>query len=254
MIGRPIPPIIKNLIIINILFYVATILFKYKGIDLTVILGSYYPGSPNFHGWQILTHMFMHSGYPNFSHIFFNMFILWMFGSTVEETLGQKHFLKLYIFSGFGGFFLYSLVNYIEINQLQQLVTAQGIPLSDVYNASKLSIQRTFMNEPSVAVMNSQEAIYLVKNYITVCVGASGAVFGIMLAFACLYPNQKMYFLFLPVGIKVKYYIPVLILIELFAGIRNVETDNVARFAHIGGALIGFLYIRHWKKNRYRRN
>jgi len=251
MMGQPIPTITKNLLIINGLFFLATLIFESKGIDLRVILGAFYPGSPNFESWQILTHMFMHA---DFGHILFNMFSLWMFGSTVESTIGQKNFLKLYLFAGFGGFFLFNLVNYIDIYQLQQLVLSEGISLGEVYNASKLDIHRELINQTTEQVANNGNAIALAKQYITPMVGASGAIYGVLLAFAVLFPDAKLALIFFPVGIKAKYFIPIMICYELFMGVKGYEWNNVANFAHLGGALIGFLFIRHWKKNLYRRN
>lgn len=251
MFQQSIPKITKNLLIINVLFFLATLIFKEKGIDLTMILGAFFPGSPNFESWQLLSHMFMHG---NFSHLFFNMFSLWMFGSVVENNIGDKNFLKLFIYSGFGGFILFNLVNYIEINQLQNIVLEQGVQLKDIYSASKLNIHREFVNEPTAAVMSNGNAIELVRDYITPMVGASGAIYGLLIAFAVLFPNNKLFFMFLPIGIKAKYFIPVMILIELFMGVRDYEWNNVAHFAHLGGAVIGYFFIKNWKKNLYRRN
>ena len=254
MIGQPIPTITKNLLIINGLFYLASIIFKEKGIDLAVILGAFYPGSPNFESWQILTHMFMHSSYPDISHLLFNMFALWSFGSIVEMTIGQKNFIKLYFLAGFGGFALFNLVNYIEISQIQKLVEADGISLAEVYKASKLNIQRELINQTTAEIASNPNAINLARSYITVSVGASGAIFGLLLAFGTLFPEEKLSLMFFPIGIKAKYFIPVLICIELFMGVRGYAWNSVANFAHLGGALIGFLFIRNWKKNLYRKN
>ena len=251
MMGQTIPPVTKNLLIINGLFFLATMIFEAKGMDLSVLLGAFYPGSPNFESWQLITHMFMHG---SFSHILFNMFSLWMFGSAVESTIGQRKFLNLYILAGVGGFVLFNLVNYLEISQLQNLVQEQGVVIKDVFNASKLNLNREFVNQPTAAVVNNPNAIELVKDYITPMVGASGAIYGLLLAFAVLFPDAKLALLFFPVGIKAKYFIPIMIFVELFLGVKDYDWNNVAHFAHLGGALIGFLYIRNWKKNLYRNN
>lgn len=249
--GQPIPTVTKNLLIINGLFFLATFIFESKGIDLAVLLGAFYPGSPNFHGWQIISHMFMHGG---FQHLLFNMFSLWMFGSAVENTIKSQNFLKLYLFAGFGGFILFNLVNYIDISQLQKVVEADGISLAEVYKASKLNLQRGLVNQTTLEVANNSNAIALAQQYITPMVGASGAIYGVLIAFAVLYPDAKLALLFFPIGIKAKYFIPILIFIELFMGIRNFEWNNVAHFAHLGGAIIGFFFIRNWKNNRFRIN
>ena len=250
MMRQAIPVVTKNLLIINGLFFLATFIFQSKGIDLKVILGAFYPGSPNFGSWQILTHMFMHGG---FEHILFNMISLWMFGSAVENTIGQKNFLILYLLAGFGGFFLFNLVNYIEISQLQNIVKEQGISLGDIYNFAKLNINGELYNLPD-NFRSSQEGIKLLNDYITPMVGASGAIYGLLIGFAVLYPDAKIALIFFPVGIKAKYFIPIMVLIEVFLGFKNYEWNNVAHFAHLGGALIGFLYLRNWKKNMFRRN
>lgn len=249
--GQPIPTITKNLLIINGLFFLATIVFQYKGLDLSVLLGAFYPGSPNFNSWQIITHMFMHGG---FSHILFNLFSLWMFGSVVENTIGEKNFIKLYLMAGLGGFFLFNLVNYFDVQQIQQLVEADGISIAEVYKASKLSASGELINQTTAEVANNANAIKLAQQYVTPMVGASGAIFGLLIAFAVLFPNAKLALIFFPVGIKAKYFIPILIGYELFMGVKGYEWNNIANFAHLGGALIGFLYIRNWKNKMFRKN
>ena len=245
--GQNIQPITKNLIIINVLFFLATFVFSTKGVDLSVILGAFYPESPNFKPWQLLTHMFMHA---DFSHILFNMFALWMFGSVVEQTFGPKKFLILYFLAGFGGFILFNFVNYFQIQDLKETVQSQGIGLEQIYEGAKLSLQRSY--HTNAVIESSQDATALLKDYITPMVGASGAIYGLLLAFAVLYPNEKLMLIFFPVPIKAKYFIPIMVLIEFYMGYKNV--GNVAHFAHLGGGLIGFLLARSWKKNLYRWN
>lgn len=134
------------------------------------------------------------------------------------------------------------------------MVVEQGVSLADIYKAAKLNLHRELVNEPALSVVQNPNAISLVQNYITPMVGASGAIYGLLLAFAVLYPEAKLALIFFPVGIKAKYFIPILIAVELFFGVRNFEWNNVAHFAHLGGALIGFLFVRNWKKNLYRKN
>ena len=246
--GQNIQPITKNLIIINVLFFLATFVFSTKGVDLSVILGAFYPESPNFKPWQLLTHMFMHA---DFSHILFNMFALWMFGSVVEQTFGPKKFLILYFLAGFGGFILFNLVNYFQIKGLEDTIQNQGIPFSDIYQYSKLNLSGVLSNVPE-DFRSTKEAINLINDFRTPMVGASGAIYGLLLAFAVLYPNEKLMLIFFPVPIKAKYFIPIMVLIEFYMGYKNV--GNVAHFAHLGGGLIGFLLARSWKKNLYRWN
>ena len=244
---QSIPPITKNLLIINGLFFLATFVFSTKGIDLRVILGAFYPESPNFKFWQILTHMFMHA---DFSHILFNMFALWMFGSVVEQTFGPKKFLTLYLLAGLGGFILFNAVNYFQIEQLKEVVQAQGIGFSQIYEAAKLNMQGGY--HTNSIIQSNQAASELLTNYVTPMVGASGAIYGLLLAFAVLYPDEKLMLIFFPVPIKAKYFIPIMVLIEFYMGYKNI--GNVAHFAHLGGGLIGFLLARYWKKNLYRWN
>lgn len=248
---QSIPPITKNLLIINGLFFLATFVFKTKGVDLSVVLGAYYPESPNFKFWQILTHMFMHASFPQISHIIFNMFALWMFGSVVEYTFGPKKFITLYFLAGVGGFLLYNFVNYFQIEQLKEVIQTQGISLADLYDYSRLNIQGQLFNVPD-DFRSSKEAIQLINDFRTPMVGASGAIYGILIAFAVLYPDEKLMLIFFPVPVKAKYFIPVMVLLEFYMGYKNV--GNVAHFAHLGGGLIGFILTRYWKKNLYRRN
>ena len=245
--GQNIQPITKNLIIINVLFFLATFVFRTKGVDLSVILGAFYPESPNFKPWQVLTYMFMHA---DFTHILFNMFSLWMFGSVVEQTFGPKKFLILYFLAGFGGFILFNFVNYFQIQDLKETIQSQGIGLEQIYEGAKLSLQRSY--HTNAVIESSQDATALLKDYITPMVGASGAIYGLLLAFAVLYPNEKLMLIFLPVPIKAKYFIPIMVLIDFYMGYKNV--GNIAHFGHLGGGLIGFLLARSWKKNLYRWN
>ena len=245
---QSIPPITKNLLIINGLFFFATFVFmQTRQIDLRVILGAFYPESPNFKFWQILTHMFMHA---DFTHILFNMFALWMFGSVVEQTFGPKKFLTLYLLAGLGGFILFNAVNYFQIEQLKDAAQSQDVSLLSIYESAKLNMQGAY--HTNSIIQSNQAASELLTNYVTPMVGASGAIYGLLLAFAVLYPDEKLMLIFFPVPVKAKYFIPVMVLIEFYMGYQNI--GNVAHFAHLGGGLIGFLLARHWKKNLYRWN
>lgn len=245
---QSIPTITKNLLIINGLFFFATFVFKTRGVDLSVLLAAFYPESPNFKFWQILSHMFMHA---DIMHLVFNMFALWMFGSVVEQTFGPKKFITLYFLAGLGGFLLFNFINYFQIEQLKDIIKTQGISLADLYDYSRLNIQGQLFNLPE-DFRSSQEGINFINDYRTPMVGASGAIYGLLISFAVLYPDEKLMLIFFPVPVKAKYFIPILVLIEFYMGYKNV--GNVAHFAHLGGGLIGFLLSRYWKKNLYRRN
>jgi len=243
MFNQPIPPITKNLLIINGLFFLATIVFESSGIYLKGILGAFYPESVNFQGWQIITHMFMHG---DFSHILFNMFALWMFGSAVESTLGGKKFLTLYFVAGLGSFILFNFTNYIQIEQLKPIVEASGVNIPDFIKSLVFTPEGRYAMPQTTDLEATKE---LALNYVTPMVGASGAIYGLLVGFGVLFPNAKLALLFFPVPVKAKYFIPVLIAIEFYMGLQNYAWNPVAHFAHIGGAVIGFIMVRQWKKS-----
>ncbi len=231
------PPVVKNLLIINGLFFLAMISFEAAfRINLIQQLGLFMPGSPKFEPYQFITHMFMHGG---FSHLFFNMFALWMFGNVLENVWGPKRFLTYYLITGFGAAILHLGVSFVEIQMLKSELLAAG------YSASDL---RQFINSGSYQVLpgTSESALteYLVRYFIPT-VGASGAVFGILLAFGMLFPNSMIY-LFFAIPIKAKYFVMMYGALELFFGITRTGS-NIAHFAHLGGMIFGFLLIRYWK-------
>lgn len=262
------PLIVKNLLIINGLFFAATITLQNTlHIDLKDYLALYYPGSEHFKPYQLITHLFMHG---NFMHLFSNMFALWMFGAVIENYWGPKKFLTYYMITGLGAALLHSLVNYIEIYPLQNAANAffsdptprafESFVLNDVpgiYQQSFKELMSLWNNNPdsvafkdnAVAIVN--ELIALKMNIPTV--GASGAVFGVLLAFGMILPNAMIYlFFFLPM--KAKYFVMIYGLFELYSGFQNNPGDNVAHFAHLGGMLFGFILIKYWQKkeNRWR--
>ncbi len=249
MFNQPIPAVTKNLLIINGLFFLATIVFASRGIDLGSILGAFYPESVNFRPWQIITHMFMHAPFPNVSHILFNMFALWMFGSTVEHTLGAKKFLILYFAAGLGSFALFNFTNYLQIEQLKPVVAAAGVNVPEFIQSLVYNNSGSYMLPGSSDMASVKK---LAAYYVTPMVGASGAIYGILVAFGVLYPNAKLALIFLPIPVKAKYFIPILIALEFFMAIQNYAWNPIAHFAHIGGAIIGFILVRSWKKNLHR--
>lgn len=231
-----ITPVVKNLIIINVIFFLATLFFKQQGEDLSRILGAHYFNSPDFRIWQPITYMFMHSD-TNYMHIVFNMFGLYMFGSILEAHWGAKRFINFYLITGLGAIFFQWCVQGFELYQITGSIVNQGnIPLDMLadgrYNPD---------------VFTEAEASNLMSIFFGQMVGASGAIFGIMTAFAMLYPNIEMYVMFIPVPVKAKYFIPVYILIELGLGLARIEGDSVAHFAHLGGAVIAFILVKLWR-------
>ncbi|MDR1876817.1 MAG: rhomboid family intramembrane serine protease [Flavobacteriaceae bacterium] len=257
--NRYIPPVTKNLLILNALFFIGKYLLATRGIDLDVIFAAFFPLSPNFHWYQVVSHMFMHG---NFAHFFFNMFSLWMFGSAVEQALGAKKYLTLYFICGLGAFILFNLVNYFEFKQVLDPLVAANIPLEGVTEYAQLS----YNSGNDIQTMGEQWLGTLPKNtdfqlatafYLDMVIpmmGASGAIYGVLVAFGVMFPNSVLMLIFPPIPMKAKYFIPIMVLLELYLGLQQAQGDNVAHFAHLGGAVFGFFLTKHWIKNRYRWN
>lgn len=243
-----ITPVTRNIIILNVIFFVATFLLTNINLNLKPLLAGYFPLSPNFRSWQIITHMFMHGG---IMHIVFNMFTLYSFGPVLEQVLGQKKFIILYFAAGLGGFALYNVWNYYEVSQLTNFLVARGFDVHEIYKTidySNLEYYPNFSNDEAVNTA-AQKLFGILK---IPMVGASGAIFGVIAAFSTLFPDAKLMFMFIPFPIKAKYLTPIIIVVSIFLGFGQFSGDNIAHFAHLGGALIGFLYIWNWKKYRDR--
>ena len=230
------PEVVKNLIIINGLFFLATISLDSYGIDLTRMLGLHQFQSTNFMPHQLVTHFFMHA---NFTHLFFNMFALWMFGKTLENVWGGKRFLIYYMFTGLGAAALHLGVSQYEILSLESKINPYDLNIILENGQRILEGNQNYSNQ----IMGK---LNLLIN--TPTVGASGAVFGILLAFGMLFPNTLLYIYF-AIPVKAKYFVIAYGLLELYSGFRNNPADNVAHFAHLGGMLFGFLLLKYWQKN-----
>lgn len=228
------PVIVKNLLIVNVLFFIATWVVP----TLTSLFGAFYYDSPRFEPWQIVTHMFMHGG---LGHIFFNMFALWMFGTAIERVWGPKRFLIYYFVCGLGAYFLHTAVSAWQVQELVNQLGPDAIEMVKTQGMKFWASGQNYTN-PEMAQLN---IIYNVP-----VVGASGAVFGLLLAFGMMFPNMKLIMLFFPVPIKAKYFVIGYGAIELFSGIANRPGDNIAHFAHLGGMLFGFILIKYWQKNQ----
>ncbi|MDR0681281.1 MAG: rhomboid family intramembrane serine protease [Dysgonamonadaceae bacterium] len=216
-----IPVVTRNLLIINVIVWLACFLFEMININLSGILGLHYFQAKRFYIYQLITYMFTH---VEFSHLFFNMFALFMFGGLIERTWGPKRYLIYYMVTGVGAGLIQMLVSYLHIRSL-----ISGINL-DLLNVSSL------------------------YDLYPVTIGASGSVFGLLLAFGMLFPNLPLYIMFIPIPIKAKYLVIGYGVIEFFFGIYNRAGDNVAHFAHLGGMLFGFFMILYWNKgNRINR-
>ena len=231
------PPVVKNILIINGLLFLATLTLWSSGIDLRKILGLYYWTSKNFETWQIISHMFMHG---SFTHIAFNMLAVWMFGSHLENLWGSKRFLNYYIFTGLGAAFLHFLIIHWQIKSLENMMNYENINTVVEKGHLILNEGKNYINQ-NMRQLNSL--------YNTPVVGASGALFGLLIAFGLLFPNALLMFLFFPFPIKAKYFVLIYGIVELYLGIQN--NSNIAHFAHLGGMIFGFIIIKYWQwKNR----
>ncbi len=216
---RNMPTVTKNLLIINVLVWLAQVTLPKVGIDITHFLGLHFFGASDFNPLQLFSYMFLHSD-RSFTHLFFNMFTLLMFGPLVERAIGNKKFLFYYFTCGLGAALVQEVVWYFEIFGLYSM--------NEVYQLLQSPVAQSQLN-------------------MALTVGASGAVFGILLAFAMLFPNLPMYLMFIPIPIKAKYMVLGYGVIEFFFGISGTMS-SVAHFAHLGGMLFGFILLYYWKK------
>lgn len=240
-----IPTGTKNIILINIVLYLLTQLFEVSNIRLTYLLGIFYPQSPNFQLYQILTHMFMHG---NLTHLILNMYGVLLFGSILERSMGRDNYIVLYLFSGLGAFFIFNLVNYFAIQNLIYSLDNSIISLDKI---GELSLYTNFISQYELMQINDRSIISLIQYLRTPMIGASGCIFGLLSSFAVLYPNQRLIFVFFPLPMKAKYVVLIYFLIELYLGFYHSNETNIAHFAHVGGAIFGFFYTKYWKKNNY---
>ena len=215
-----IPTMTKTLLIVNFLTFVATWVLQMRGVDLTQLLGLHFFLASDFHFYQFFTYMFLHGG---FTHIFFNMFALWMFGAVIERVWGPKKFIFYYICCGIGAGIVQELVQYVNYS-------IEGIAAYQYVNAG--GVQMT-----TDAYINLWTTI-----------GASGAVYAILLAFGMIFPNERLFIIPFPFPIKAKWLVAGYIVIELVSAMSG-PGDGVAHMAHLGGMLFGFLLIRYWQKH-----
>ena len=214
------PPITKNLIIINVLLFFAMFVGERYGVDMNDIFGLHFFLASDFRWYQFVTYMFMHGG---FTHILFNMYAVWVFGSILERVWGSSRFLLFYIVTGVGAGLVQELVQYL-------------------YFSMNLA-QYTQVNMGGGLIVPMAEYLNLWTT-----VGASGAVYGILLAFAMTFPNEQLFMIPFPFPIKAKYFVMIFGALELFTGLSNNVGDNVAHFAHLGGMIFGLVMILYWRK------
>jgi membrane associated rhomboid family serine protease len=238
---RSIPETVKQLIIINIIFFIGS---QFSGVINYDILSLHYFKNDKFIITQLLTHMFMH-GSP--LHILFNMFGLWMFGSPLEQMWGKKKFIFFYLSAGLGAALIQTLVYHYDVISVSKILIDNGLTNLDVdtfYETGRLN---------TIIIQSvGEETLYSgIQSFKAVMVGASGALYGILVGFAMLFPNVQLMLLFPPIPIKAKFLVPLLILFDLFFGFSSYSVGPIAHFAHIGGAITGFIMMWYWKKNQF---
>lgn len=238
-----IPKVCKNILIINIIVWLAQMVLIQKGIDLSDYLGLYYFESPNFRVYQFVTYMFLHDP-SSFGHVFFNMFAVFMFGRLLEQIWGPKRFLTYYFITGVGAAIIQMLVIGLRIYSVKSGLAADAI--SDV-----IAQGGQLLDQNMNYIDGAKGALNILLN--TGTIGASGAVFGILLAFGMLFPNIPLYIIPFPFPIKAKWLVIGYGAIELLLGVVNSAGDNVAHFAHLGGMIFGIFMILYWKKKDKRK-
>ena len=244
-----ISPTVKQLLIINVIFYFGSSMslnteFIYSLFSL------HFPENPDFKFWQLITHMFMHGG---ILHLAFNMFALWMCGSALESIFGSRRFIFFYITCGLGaalaqiGFLYYSFYSNLDI------LTSSGYDSQSVLNLLMEGRYNTNWGN----ILGADGLLSFNTSFLATMVGASGAIMGVLVAFGIFFPESKLMLIFFPIPIKAKYFIPGIILLDLFSAITGqaiFSPSNTAYIAHIGGALTGFLIMYYWKKNQFNQN
>jgi membrane associated rhomboid family serine protease len=268
--------VVRSLLIINIVIYVLSIfLWITFNFDIHKIFGLYYFKAQSFKPYQFITHMFLHAYINPFTnriiifHILFNMFGLWMFGRVLENVLGSKKFFLLFFISGLGAAFIHTFVQHLQISAL--IKSADSFFSAPSYDSFNYIVEK-YINSPSQGLISFMDEWFyqpdnpaffdkaksIVSTIVNiqvnenVTVGASGAVFGILAAFTLLFPNVELMLIFFPVPIKAKYLVPGYAILELFFGVANFKGDNIAHFAHLGGALFGLILVLIWKKNQFK--
>ncbi len=223
------PVVTKNIIIINVIMYLATLAFQTQGIDLTKYFGLHYHLAPDFRPHQFITYIFMHG---SFSHILFNMFGVYIFGQVLEQVWGPKRYLIFYVLTGLGAAIAQYIIMHFEINDVLNLVN------QDIMSPSLSAAQKSELIDQKYEYLNRH-----------VIIGASGSLFGLLGGFGMLFPNRELYLYFF-IPIKAKWLVILYGGFEIFSGLKNDPMDNVAHFAHIGGLIVGIILVLIWRKDR----
>ncbi len=257
---RRLTPTVRNLLLINVIAYLLPRILGLSGINN--LLGLYYFDSPNFYPFQFFTYMFSHGG---LMHIFFNMLMLFFLGPLLEQFWGAKRFLTFYLITGIGAGFIYLLINFFQLNPLKSAVNEYAVnPNPDAfyiliaeYDKHNFDynnrLYEAYFDNPNNASLEQQtilSAQSLYDRYLNIpMVGASGAIYGILMAFGLLFPNTEMMLLFPPIPIKAKYLVMILGGIAIYSGFKDSAGDNTAHFAHLGGMIVSYIILKYWQKN-----
>ncbi len=255
-------PVVRDLLIINTGMLVLSWILAPMGINLIDILGLHYPSSPHFRWYQVFTHMFMHA---NFVHLLFNMYALWLFGTILERLWGSKRFLFYYLLTGFGAALLHTAVSWWEIHRF--VAAAQAFLAQpdlehfmhfysrypEYFNPRAISVLLERWEAVPSSTAFASQVIPVIQQALEMkinipIVGASGAVFGLLLAFGMLFPEVPLFIMFIPIPVKAKYFVIGYGLLELINGISNIPGDNIAHFAHLGGMIFGYILIKYWDR------
>ena len=235
---------VKHLLIINVIFFIATLTIGDAVFDLFAL---HYPSNSKFQFWQPLTHMFMHG---DLGHIFFNMFALYMFGIPIEQMWGRNKFIFFYLSTGFGAAALQLGLYYYQISEMTELLISGG----QTGNQITTFFETRDISYSLIEQIGREKLLSVLSAFNSVMVGASGALYGILVAFAFLFPNARLMLLFPPIPIKAKVLVPLLILGDLFFGFTSYSIGPIAHFAHLGGAITGLMMMWYWKKNQFDQN
>jgi membrane associated rhomboid family serine protease len=235
------PAIITQLLVINLIVFVGS-QFSYS--ISRDIFSLFYFENDKFLYSQLVTHMFMHG---NIMHLAFNMFALWMFGSTLVSIWGKNKFLFFYFSCGIGAAILQNYSNYVNINSFMNILSDASFSQQQIVSILKTATYPTYMLD----FVSESEILSAYSDFNTPMIGASGAIYGIVVAFSFMFPNTKLMLLFPPVPVKAKYLVPGLIVVDLFFGLTSASIGSIAHFAHIGGAITGLLMMLYWKKSQF---